>query len=154
MLEDIIKDAYEESAKKQRRGDKEAEVKEIKDHIRKSRDIIVPNWDKKKIGTINKVLREFGLHSARALKVHTSSADLTRMPTITKALMAVDTSDCDLVIARGRLGVPGSGSMLVLMDGKGRVLSAAISPPHVIHGKSLNKAVEEELRTALKRIGL
>lgn len=68
--------------------------------------------------------------------------------------MALDIVDCDLVIARGRLGVPGSGSMLVIMDSKGRILSAALSPPHIIHKKSVEKAVKDEMTTALKRIGL
>jgi len=154
MLEDLIKEAYNESSKGKRKGDKKIEVEKIREYILSAKNIIIPNRDGKKIETINKVLAEFNLPKARGLKIHTNAADLTRMPTITKALMAVDTTDCDLAIARGRLGVPGSGSMLIIMDRKGRILSAAISPPHVIHGKSLEKAVEEELKTALKRIGL
>ena len=154
MLEDLIKESYNESSKGKRKGDKKIEVEKIREYILSAKNIIIPNRDGKKIETINKVLAEFNLPKARGVKIHTNAADLTRMPTITKALMAVDTTDCDLAIARGRLGVPGSGSMLIIMDRKGRILSAAISPPHVIHGKSLEKAVEEELKTALKRIGL
>ncbi|MBC7101211.1 DUF3236 domain-containing protein [Methanothermobacter tenebrarum] len=154
MLKEHIKKAYNESAEGKRKGDKKIEVEKIKEYILSAENIIIPNWDKKKLESINKVLKKFGLPQAKGLKIHTNAADLTRMPTITKALMAVDTTDSDLVIARGRLGIPGSGSMLVIMDCKGRILSAAISPPHIIHGKSLEEAVEEELKTALKRLGL
>ncbi|MDI9623558.1 MAG: DUF3236 domain-containing protein [Methanothermobacter sp.] len=154
MLEEHIKKAYNESAERKRTGDKEIEVEKIKEYILSAKNITIPNWDQKKLKSINKVLKEFGLPKAKGLKIHTNAADLTRMPTITKALMAVDTTDSDLVIARGRLGAPGSGSMLVIMDRKGRILSAAISPPHIIHGKSLEEAVEEELKTALQRLGL
>jgi len=154
MLEEHIKKAYNESAEKKRKGDKHIEVEKIKEYILSAKNITIPNWDEKKLESINKVLKEFGLPKAKGLKIHTNAADLTRMPTITKALMAVDTTDSDLIIARGRLGAPGSGSMLVIMDHKGRILSAAISPPHIIHRKSLQEAVEEELKTALQRLGL
>ncbi|HIH61628.1 MAG TPA: DUF3236 family protein [Methanobacteriales archaeon] len=154
MLEEHIKKAYNESAKGKRKGDKHIEVEKIREYILSAENIIIPNWDEKKLKSINKILKEFGLPKAKGLKIHTNAADLTRMPTITKALMAVDTTDADLIIARGRLGAPGSGSMLIIMDHKGRILSAAISSPHIIHGKSLEKAVEEELKTALQRLGL
>lgn len=154
MLEEHIKKAYNESAEKKRKGDKHIEVEKIKEYILSAKNITIPNWDEKKLESINKVLKEFGLPKAKGLRIHTNAADLTRMPTITKALMAVDTTDSDLIIARGRLGAPGSGSMLVIMDHKGRILSAAISPPHIIHRKSLQEAVEEELKTALQRLGL
>ena len=154
MLEKHIKKAYNESTEGKRKGDKKTESEKIREYILSAKKITVPNWDGKKLESINKVLKEFGLPKAKGLKIHTNAADLTRMPTITKALMAVDTTDSDLIIARGRLGAPGSGSMLVIMDHKGRILSAAISPPHIIHRKSLQEAVEEELKTALQRLGL
>ncbi|MDD3454819.1 MAG: DUF3236 domain-containing protein, partial [Methanobacteriales archaeon] len=149
-----IKKAYNESTEGKRKGDKKTESEKIREYILSAKKITVPNWDGKKLESINRTLKKFGLPKAKGLKINTNAADLTRMPTITKALMAVDTTDSDLIIARGRLGVPGSGSMLVIMDHKGRILSAAISPPHIIHGKSLQEAVEEELKTALQRLGL
>lgn len=152
-LEKSIKNAYQESVDGTRRGDSFAEVQEIKEYIENAKRIIVPNWNKAKIEIINQVLKDFGLEKADHLEFHTNSSDLTRMPALSKAIMALDISSCDLVIARGRLGIPGSGSMLVIIDNKGRLLSAAISPAHVIHGKSVQDAVKDEITIALERIG-
>ena len=55
------------------------------------------------------------------------------MPAVNKALLALDITGAALVIARGRPGIPGSGSMLVIMDTRCRILSAAIAPPHIVH---------------------
>ncbi len=102
---------------------------------------------------INEVLAEFGLPAATHLLLPTACADLSRMPAVTKACMALDLSPSDLVIARGRLGVPGSGSMLVILDAKGRILSAALSPANCLHGKEVSDAVRDEMREALVRVG-
>ncbi|QUH23150.1 DUF3236 domain-containing protein [Methanobacterium alkalithermotolerans] len=153
QLENLIKNAYQESADGIRKGDLIKEVVGIREYILNSKKIIVPNWNKAKLDVINQVLKEFGLRKAKHLEFHTSSCDLTRMPAINKAIMALDIAPCDLVIARGRLGVPGSGSMLVIIDNKGRLLSAAISPPHIIHGKTIKDAVYYEMTLALERLG-
>lgn len=153
-MEKLIKKAYVESAEGRRQGDKIKEVKEIQKYILNAKNIVVPNKTKEKVKAINEVLEKFGIQKAKHLKFYTDACDLNRTPAISKALMALDIVDCDLVIARGRLGVPGSGSMLVIMDSKGRILSAALSPPHIIHKKSVEKAVKDEMITALKRIGL
>jgi len=153
MLEDIIASAYIESAEDRRRGDREDEVKAVRDYIRGARRTVVPNWNREKVDVINEVLRSFNLTEAEHLQFNTNWADLTRMPAITKALMALDISGADLVIARGRLGVPGSGSLLVIMDSRGRILSAAMSPPHVIHKMGVQDAVRSEMIHALERIG-
>lgn len=152
-LENIISHAFSESVTGTRKGDKTAELKEIREYIRSSRIIVIPNHNNEKITAINEVLEDFGIARAIHLQVSTNTCDVTRMPALTKALMALDISDADLVIARGRLGVPGSGSMLVIMDCKGRVLSAALSPSHVLHGKALDQAVREEMKSALMRVG-
>ncbi|MCK9152531.1 DUF3236 domain-containing protein [Methanobacterium alcaliphilum] len=152
-LEKSIKNAYQESVDGTRRGDSFAEVKKIKAYIKNAKRIIVPNWNKAKIDVVNQVLKDFELKKAEHLEFHTNSCDLTRMPALSKAIMALDISSADLVIARGRLGVPGSGSMLVIIDNKGRLLSATISPAHVIHGKSVQDAVRDEITAALERIG-
>ncbi|MDD1728266.1 MAG: DUF3236 domain-containing protein [Methanospirillum sp.] len=153
-LEESIKHAYHESVSGERRGDTRDELEEIKSYIRSSNEIRVPNGSGEKLDAINEVLWQFGLTLAKHLPIHTNSCDVTRMPAITKGFMALDVSVCDLVIARGRLGVPGSGSMLVIMDKKGRILSAALSPAHVLHEKSLVEAVRDEMQAALDRIGL
>ncbi|PKL66176.1 MAG: DUF3236 domain-containing protein [Methanobacteriales archaeon HGW-Methanobacteriales-1] len=152
-LENLIKAAYKESVNGNRRGDKLEEIKSIQDYIKSSKRIIVPNWNQEKVNVINKVLSEFNLSEAEHLEFHTNSADLSRMPAITKAQMALDLCDCDLVIARGRLGVPGSGSLMVILDSKGRILTGATSPSHVVHNKDLTEAVRDEITICLERIG-
>jgi hypothetical protein len=152
-LERSIQNAYHESVTGIRRGDTCSELEEIRDYILNAQEILIPNHDDEKVGAVNEILKKFGLPMAKHLQVHTSSCDLSRMPAITKALMALDVSLCDLVIARGRLGVPGSGSMLVILDKKGRILSAALSPPHLLHGKQVGDAVRDEMQDALERIG-
>jgi len=153
MLEDLIGKAYRESAEDRRRGDRSEEVEAIREYIRSARRTVVPNWNAEKVDAINDVLRSFNLREAEHLQFNTNWADLTRMPAVTKALMALDISGADLVIARGRLGVPGSGSLLIIMDSRGRLLSAAMSPPHVIHSMEVREAVRSEMTHALERIG-
>jgi Uncharacterized protein conserved in archaea len=152
-LDAITKNAYRESALGVRRGDTPGELEAIRQYIRAAKRMVVPNLTGEKLTVINEVLIEFGLAPAHHLHIETSCSDLNRMPALAKALMALDTTECDLVIARGRLGIPGSGSMLVILDGKGRVLSAALSPSHVVHGMPLPDAVRTEMRSALERIG-
>lgn len=152
-IEQIIQNAYLESVTGRRRGDTSEEVEEIRSYIRNTRCIVVPNCNGEKFSAINEVLETFGLPKAQHLSFHTDACDLSRMPALTKGLMALDLTSADLVIARGRLGVPGSGSMLVILDQKGRILSASLSPPHIIHGDSVRDAVTRELTLALHRIG-
>ncbi|MDP3624227.1 MAG: DUF3236 domain-containing protein [Methanobacteriaceae archaeon] len=152
-LENLIKTAYKESMDGNRRGDKLEEIESIQKYIKSSKRIIVPNWNQTKVNVINEVLNEFKLSKAEHLKFHTNSADLSRMPAITKAQMALDLCDCDLVIARGRLGVPGSGSLMVILDSKGSILTGATSPSHIVHKKDLTDAVRDEITICLERIG-
>lgn len=152
-LDEQVKKAYNESAEGIRRGDTPSEVDEIRRYIRSAKVIIVPNRNTEKITVINDVLKRYGLGCAKHLQCNTNCCDLTRTPAITKALMALDSTQCDLVIARGRLGAPGSGSMLVVVDNKGRVLTAGISSSHVLHKKTIAEAVRDELKMALERVG-
>jgi len=152
-LERIIENAYDESLTGVRVGDTKAECREIRRYIQDAEEIIIPNHNDAKVTAINEVLNEFGLSRGKHLQIPTDACDVSRMPAITKAQMALDVSSCDLVIARGRLGVPGSGSMLVIVDSKGRILSAALSPSHIIHGKGVSEAVRDEMESALERIG-
>lgn len=48
MLEDLIREAYLESAENRRRGDREEEVRAIRDYIRSAGRIAVPNWNQEK----------------------------------------------------------------------------------------------------------
>ena len=141
-FQEKIKIAYNESVNGQRLGDKEEELEAIKEYVISCKKIIIPTTNQTKINVINEVLNSFNLPQAENISLPTYCADLTRMPAISKAIMALDLHDCDLIIARGRLGVPGSGSMMVLMDNKGRILSAALSKSHVIHRKKLEDAVK------------
>ena len=88
------------------------------------------------------------------IEIPTEVSDLTRMPALNKGLIAVDTTDADIVVARGKLGVPGSGSMLLIMDSKGRILTASLSPSSIIHKENIEDAIKNELIYALKRIGI
>lgn len=153
-LEKIIKNACEESIKEARMGDTEDETKFIQDYLKSAQKIVVPSRNDVKLRVINQVLKEFGLQEAEKLSINTGAADLTRLPSISKAIMALDQCECDLIIARGRLGVPGSGAMLVMIDRKGRILTATTSPSHVVHKNGVENAVRDEITHALERIGL
>ncbi len=153
-FQEKIKIAYNESVNGQRFGDKEEELEAIQEYVLSCTKILIPTTNQTKINVINEVLNSFNLPKAETINLPTYCADLTRMPAISKAIMALDLNDCDLIIARGRLGVPGSGSMMVLIDNKGRVLSAALSKSHVIHKKKLEDAVKDEIINLLDRIGL
>ncbi|MDR2623627.1 MAG: DUF3236 domain-containing protein [Methanobrevibacter sp.] len=153
VFEEIIRRAYMESFTGIRRGDKEEEILAIQNYIKEAKEIVVANKKNIKPKVINKCLRDFGIGEVKHLKIDTDPADLSRTPAITKGLMAVDQSNADVVIARGRLGIPGSGSMLVFMDNKGRILTAGFSSSHIVHRKSLEEAVYDETKMALEKIG-
>lgn len=152
-LDRIIAEGYQQSEEGTRTGDTDTELAAIRTYIRTAERIVVPNHNTDKITIINTVLAEFNLRCAEHLCIPTTAPDQTRMPAVSKALLALDTTGAPLVIARGRLGIPGSGSMLIIIDTRGRILSAALSPPHVIHQKTVPDAVRTELEEALSRIG-
>lgn len=151
-FEESIRKASAQSYEGSRKGDTIEEIEAIQDYIRNAK-IVVPNKNGIKVEVINEVLNKFGIPSAEYLHVNTNAADFSRMPAIAKAIIAVDQSDADLVIARGRLGIPGSGSFLVFMDNKSRILTAASSPSHIIHKQPLEKTVYKETLEALKKVG-
>ncbi len=152
-FEQIIKNAYEESENGTRKGDTISEIEAIQNYIKNSKEIYIPNKNGIKVDILNKVLDEYGLPNAKILQINTNAADAHRIPALGKAYMALDQSEADLIIARGRLGVPGSGSLLLFMDNKGRILTAGTSPSHAVHGKSLEEAVEDEANEALIKVG-
>ena len=151
-FEEIIKKASIQSYEGTRKGDTIEEIESIQEYIRNAK-IVIPNKNGIKVEVINKVLDRFNIPPAEYLHINTNFADFSRMPAVAKAMIAVDQSDADLVIARGRLGVPGSGSFLVFMDYKSRILTAGSSPSHALHQQPLDKAVYNETLEALKRVG-
>jgi hypothetical protein len=152
-FEKMIKNAFDESRNNCRFGDTIEEIQEIQDYIRNAERIYVPNKNGIKLNVLNKVLDEYGLPKAKLLQINTNTADTSRIPALAKAYMALDQSDADLIIARGRLGIPGSGSLLIFIDNKGRILTAGTSPSHLIHKKTIEDAVYKEACEALEKIG-
>ena len=152
-FEKMIKNAFEESRNNCRFGDTLEEINEIQEYIRNAERIFIPNKDGIKVEVLNKVLKSYGLPEAKILQINTNTADTSRIPALAKAYMALDQRDADLIIARGRLGIPGSGSLLVFIDNKGRILTAGTSPSHVIHKKTIEDAVYGEACEALEKIG-
>ena len=152
-FEKMIRNAFEESRNDCRFGDTLEEITEIQEYIRNAQKICIPNKNGIKVEVLNNVLKNYGLNEAEMLQIDTNTADTSRIPALAKAYMALDQSDADLIIARGRLGIPGSGSLLIFIDNKGRILTAGTSPSHVIHKKSIEQAVYEEACEALEKIG-
>ncbi len=155
-LEIPIKNAYLESINGNRRGDKEEELEVIRKIILNAKNIVVATNNPKKFKVIKDILLKILKKnvSISRIEIPTEASDLTRMPALNKGLIAVDTTDADIVIARGRLGVPGSGSMLLIMDNKGRILTASLSPSSIIHKENIENIIKNELISALKRINL
>ncbi|WP_458402898.1 DUF3236 domain-containing protein [Methanobrevibacter sp.] len=152
-FEKMIKNAFEESDNDCRLGDSIEEILEIQEYIKNAKKIYVPNKNGIKVEVLNEVFKEYGLPEVKILQINTNTADTSRIPALAKAYMALDQSDADLIIARGRLGIPGSGSLLVFIDNKGRILTAGTSPSHAIHKRPLKEAVYNEACEALEKIG-
>lgn len=152
-FEKMIRNAFEESIRDNRFGDTIEEISEIQDYIKNAKKVFIPNKNGIKVEVLNQVLKEYRLPQAEILQINTNTADTNRIPALAKAYIALDQCECDLIIARGRLGIPGSGSLLVFIDNKGRILTAGMSASHVISKKSIEKAVYEEAVEALEKIG-
>ena len=152
-FEKMMKNAFEESEKNQRFGDTSEEISEIQNYIKNAGKICIPNKNGIKVKVLNEVLKEYGLPEAEILQINTNTADTSRIPALAKAYLALDQSAADVIIARGRLGIPGSGSMLIFIDNKGRILTAGMSPSHIIHKKTVEEAVYKEACEALEKIG-
>ena len=153
-FEKMIRNAFEESRNNTRFGDTLEEIMEIQEYIKNAQKIYIPNKNGIKVDVLNNVLKSYGLGEAKILQINTNTADTSRIPALAKAYMALDQSDADLIIARGRLGIPGSGSLLIFIDSKGRILTAGTSPSHLIHEKTIEEAVYNEACEALEKIGL
>lgn len=152
-FEKMIQNAFEESLNDSRFGDTLEEIQEIQNYIKNAKKVYIPNKNGIKVEILNKVLEEYNLPQAEILQLNTNTADTSRIPALAKAYIALDQSDADLIIARGRLGIPGSGSLLIFIDNKGRILTCGTSPSHVIHKKTIEEAVYNEACEALEKIG-
>ncbi len=152
-FEKMIQNAFEESLNDSRFGDTLEEIQEIQNYIKNAKKVYIPNKNGIKVEVLNKVLEEYNLPQAEILQLNTNTADTSRIPALAKAYIALDQSDADLIIARGRLGIPGSGSLLIFIDNKGRILTCGTSPSHVIHKKTIEEAVYNETCEALEKIG-
>ncbi|MBS7258585.1 MULTISPECIES: DUF3236 domain-containing protein [Methanobrevibacter] len=152
-FEKMIQNAFEESLNDSRFGDTLEEIQEIQNYIKNAKKVYIPNKNGIKVEVLNKVLEEYNLPQAEILQLNTNTADTSRIPALAKAYIALDQSDADLIIARGRLGIPGSGSLLIFIDNKGRILTCGTSPSHVIHKKTIEEAVYNEACEALEKIG-
>ena len=152
-FEKMIQNAFEESVNDARFGDTLEEIQEIQNYIKNAKKVYIPNKNGIKVEVLNKVLEEYNLPQAEILQLNTNTADTSRIPALAKAYIALDQSDADLIIARGRLGIPGSGSLLIFIDNKGRILTCGTSPSHVIHKKTIEEAVYNEACEALEKIG-
>ena len=152
-FEKMIQNAFEESLNDSRFGDTLEEIQEIQNYIKNAKKVYIPNKNGIKVEVLNKVLEEYNRPQAEILQLNTNTADTSRIPALAKAYIALDQSDADLIIARGRLGIPGSGSLLIFIDNKGRILTCGTSPSHVIHKKTIEEAVYNEACEALEKIG-
>lgn len=152
-FEKMIQNAFEESLNDSRFGDTLEEIQEIQNYIKNAKKVYIPNKNGIKVEVLNKVLEEYNLPQAEILQLNTNTADTSRIPALAKAYIALDQSDADLIIARGRLGIPGSGSLLIFIDNKGRILTCGTSPSHVIHKKTIEETVYNEACEALEKIG-
>ena len=152
-FEKMIQNAFEESLNDSRFGDTLEEIQEIQNYIKNAKKVYIPNKNGITVEVLNKVLEEYNLPQAEILQLNTNTADTSRIPALAKAYIALDQSDADLIIARGRLGIPGSGSLLIFIDNKGRILTCGTSPSHVIHKKTIEEAVYNEACEALEKIG-
>ena len=152
-FEKMIKNAFEEYLNDSRFGDTLEEIQEIQNYIKNAKKVYIPNKNGIKVEVLNKVLEEYNLPQAEILQLNTNTADTSRIPALAKAYIALDQSDADLIIARGRLGIPGSGSLLIFIDNKGSILTCGTSPSHVIHKKTIEEAVYNEACEALEKIG-
>ncbi len=149
----LFKEAFEESLKGVRKGDKPEETQTLRKLLSGGRFGVVTDNDRK-FTVFKSVLAMFGINDVVQIRVPTGVFDLQQIPSLSKALSGRNFKECDFYIARGRLGLPGSGAFTVIIDVYGNVLSAVTSPPHHLHGFSLETAVFFDAFRLFRRLGL
>ena len=148
-----FREAYLQSLSGERRGDRPEEVEYLRRYLKGSKWGVITD-NPLKFSLFKNTLSLFGIDNVVQLNVPTDAFDLLQMPALGKALAGRNISDCDLILSRGRLGLPGSGALTVLVNSCGDVVSAVTSPPHVVHRLSLETAVFLDTFRLLRRIGL
>ncbi|WP_297445627.1 FeGP cofactor biosynthesis guanylyltransferase HcgB family protein [Desulfurobacterium sp.] len=149
----LFKKAFEESLNGIRKGDKPEETEALKKLLLDGKFGVVTD-NHKKFSIFKNTLGMFGVKNVIQICVPTDIFDLEQMPSLSKALSGRYFGECDFYIARGRLGLPGSGALTILIDVYGNVISAVTSPPHHIHGLSLETALFFDVFRLLKRLGM
>ena len=148
-----FKEAYLQSLSGERKGDRPEEVEYLRRYLKSSKWGVVTD-NPLKFRIFKNTLSLFGIDRVVQLNLPTDAFDLLQVPALGKALAGRSVSDCDLILSRGRLGLPGSGALTVLVNSCGDVVSAVTSPPHVVHRLSLETAVFLDTFRLLKRLGL
>ncbi|WP_456397434.1 FeGP cofactor biosynthesis guanylyltransferase HcgB family protein [Desulfurobacterium sp.] len=149
----LFKVAFQESLNGVRKGDKPEETAAIRESILKGKFGVVTN-NSKKFSVFKNTLAMFGIKNVVQVDVNTNCFDFDQIPSLAKALSGRYFESCDFYIARGRLGLPGSGAFTVIVDVYGNVASAVSSPPHHIHKFSLETALFFDVFRLLKRLGI
>jgi hypothetical protein len=148
-----FKNAYLESLTGNRKGDKPEETEKIVELLKKGTLGIATN-NYKKFLIAKKVAQSFGIKNVQQITIPTNCFDLTPIPALSKATAGSFISDCDFLLARGRLGAPGSGALTVLIHKSGAIVSAVTSPPSHIHKLPLEQSLIADLTTLFRRLGM
>ncbi len=151
--ESILRRAYLESLSGERKGDRAEEVELLSQVAFNSRWGIVTD-NARKFTIIRNTLSLFGIENVEQIVLPTSTFDLLQIPALFKALAGKRVSSCDVFLARGRVGLPGSGALTVAVNREGDIISAVTSPPHPLHGLSLEAALFLDTFRLLQRMGI
>ncbi|OMH39957.1 FeGP cofactor biosynthesis guanylyltransferase HcgB family protein [Desulfurobacterium indicum] len=149
----LFKMAFQESLNGVRKGDKPEETAAIKKSILKGKFGVVTN-NFKKFSVFRNILAMFGIKNVSQIDVNTNCFDFEQIPSLAKALSGRYFKSCDFYIARGRLGLPGSGAFTVIVDVYGNVVSGVSSPSHHLHKFSLETALFFDIFRLLRRLGI
>lgn len=149
----LFKKAFQESLNGVRKGDKPEETAAIREAILKGKFGVVTD-NPEKFSVFRNTLAMFGIKNVVQVDVDTNCFDLEQMPSLAKALAGRYFRSCDFYIARGRLGLPGSGAFTVIVDVYGNVVSGVSSPPHHLHKFSLKTALFFDVFRLLRRLGI
>jgi len=156
MTESIFEKAYLISLKGNRKGDLPSETTLLVEKIKKS-TIGVVTSNPRKFEIFKRTLSMFGLNKVVPVEIPTDCFDLTDIPALSKALAGRKfrySTGAELFVARGRLGLPGSGALTVLVSTEGEILSAVTSPPHHLGNYPLETALFVDTFNLLLRLGL
>ncbi len=155
MSVELFERAFEQSLENKRRGDLPEETAYLAKLVKNSRIALI-SGNAEKVEIFKNTLRLFGIEkTAEVILKNSSQFDLCDTPAIAKAIAGKNLyQKADLYLARGRLGLPGSGALTVLINKSGQILSAVTSPPHHLGNYPLETAVFVDTFNLLLRLGL